>query len=548
MIKNYKKYMNLPIYGIIDIQIEDGGIALTRNKCEKVDNSNKRFIIDEQYYHSTASKDDYVKAWNNLTKLYLDLRSNSRKIHLNWKLINSSKKLSIKLDRMLINLKSKMEKIFEKLKIYKSVDFPSNNHPKFINIIEKYQFDNFFDKKKGKEIIQTNGIGASVESPASDCHVIKTVNPLRKSGFYWIKPPCAKKPIRVYCDFSIVGKGISIYIFNNNQNPNSLLTRLEIKTKEDIHYYCGKKGLIPINVLNKDVMKRIFYLLKVYGWKLEKSNVIPLGFDYECELGLCSKEYNSFSSETSEPINDYFIKKRRDMDKINSEKTDSIGLGYSRKGKPYLFNLKDSKVTALVCSTNKYGKPGESDAIQLSCIDTISTNDVFSEAKDSSFKARCPSLCQGTKANIYGTNIYGMLSSICIAAIHSGVITNIEGGEFMINVKGAMKHLKGSKSKGIESLELNGVSQLTFTLSKSQIKCPLQYLKHPKLNKDENGSSFDIKIPPLKKDKSQTPRQLITRNNSAIGRKPSLPPFMKFPQPTEIAAKNIKMARIKSEE
>ena len=49
-------------------------------------------------------------------------------------------------------------------------------------------------------------------------------------------------------------------------------------------------------------------------------------------------------------------------------------MGYNKDGKPYAFNLHESQVTALFCSTNQYGKKGESEAIEVTCQDKLINN------------------------------------------------------------------------------------------------------------------------------------------------------------------------------
>uniref|UniRef100_A0A8C5R187 Cochlin n=1 Tax=Leptobrachium leishanense TaxID=445787 RepID=A0A8C5R187_9ANUR len=69
------------------------------------------------------------------------------------------------------------------------------------------------------------------------------------------------------------------------------------------------------------------------------------------------------------------------------------------------------------------------------------------------FLAKCPPGCEDGKHRVYGTDIYASFSSICSAAIHSGVIDNAGGKIFVRKVAGQSGY-KGSFGNGIRSLSL----------------------------------------------------------------------------------------------
>ena len=174
-----------------------------------------------------------------------------------------------------------------------------SKNQKYIKVIKDNNFESFLSKKNGNEI---STLGSSMDNALSDCHKIKTINPVVKSGFFWIKPRCSPKAMRVFCDFSLIGKGVSFLLFNGNQAPNTALTSLGLESYKDIRYVCAKMGLEPINVKNKDMMKRIMDLLKIFGWNLGEPFTIPLGWDYNCAKDqACSGDsiiiiYNSSST------------------------------------------------------------------------------------------------------------------------------------------------------------------------------------------------------------------------------------------------------------
>ncbi|XP_067876502.1 vitrin isoform X2 [Heterodontus francisci] len=73
--------------------------------------------------------------------------------------------------------------------------------------------------------------------------------------------------------------------------------------------------------------------------------------------------------------------------------------------------------------------------------------------KVSEFVARCPPGCVGTKQAVWGTDIYASVSSVCGAAIHSGVIDN-RGGKIHVRKAPSSSSYKGTFSHGVRSLSL----------------------------------------------------------------------------------------------
>ncbi|NXH21609.1 VITRN protein, partial [Bucco capensis] len=69
------------------------------------------------------------------------------------------------------------------------------------------------------------------------------------------------------------------------------------------------------------------------------------------------------------------------------------------------------------------------------------------------FIAKCPPGCQDVKYRVYGTDIYASFSSVCSAAIHSGVIDNA-GGKILVQKVAGHSGYRGSFSNGIRSLSL----------------------------------------------------------------------------------------------
>ncbi|XP_056326511.1 vitrin isoform X4 [Danio aesculapii] len=69
------------------------------------------------------------------------------------------------------------------------------------------------------------------------------------------------------------------------------------------------------------------------------------------------------------------------------------------------------------------------------------------------FMVKCPANCRETKEKVYGTAVFASISSICNAAIHSGVITN-SGGKVIVAKTAGQAIYKGSFANGVRSLSL----------------------------------------------------------------------------------------------
>ncbi|KAJ8250175.1 hypothetical protein COCON_G00220970 [Conger conger] len=69
------------------------------------------------------------------------------------------------------------------------------------------------------------------------------------------------------------------------------------------------------------------------------------------------------------------------------------------------------------------------------------------------FIAKCPANCREAKQPVYGTGVFASISSICTAAIHSGIITNT-GGKVIVKKMAGQSVYRGSFASGIRSLSL----------------------------------------------------------------------------------------------
>ena len=80
------------------------------------------------------------------------------------------------------------------------------------------------------------------------------------------------------------------------------------------------------------------------------------------------------------------------------------------------------------------------------------------------FIINCPSYCDKTSYSVYGTGIYSIESSMCRAAIHSGVLTQ-EGGDVVIVKTYGQNKYYGTTMRGIVSID-DTANQVAFFVTK----------------------------------------------------------------------------------
>lgn len=66
-----------------------------------------------------------------------------------------------------------------------------------------------------------------------------------------------------------------------------------------------------------------------------------------------------------------------------------------------------------------------------------------------SFIAICPTDGAGDEANVWGTEIYTDDSSVCLAAVHAGVITLSDGGPILVTMRPGQDSYTGSTANGV---------------------------------------------------------------------------------------------------
>jgi hypothetical protein len=103
------------------------------------------------------------------------------------------------------------------------------------------------DEDEAKEAL-SGTIGSNSLRPAKSCASIKRTFSYKKTGYYWIHPPCSKMPLRVFCDFTSSKYGIP-YAFYGSLGD---VAKSKIKRLDDVKYECAKLGLEPVQINSND--------------------------------------------------------------------------------------------------------------------------------------------------------------------------------------------------------------------------------------------------------------------------------------------------------
>ncbi|XP_065535130.1 vitrin isoform X3 [Lathamus discolor] len=109
------------------------------------------------------------------------------------------------------------------------------------------------------------------------------------------------------------------------------------------------------------------------------------------------------------------------------------------------------------------------------------------------FIAKCPPGCQDVKYRVYGTDIYASFSSVCSAAIHSGIIDNA-GGKILVQKVAGHSGYRGSFSNGVRSLSLPRWRE-SFLVSEGK---PRKGVTYPSTLEYSSSKSTAVKSEPKK--------------------------------------------------
>ncbi|XP_057198852.1 vitrin isoform X8 [Triplophysa rosa] len=113
---------------------------------------------------------------------------------------------------------------------------------------------------------------------------------------------------------------------------------------------------------------------------------------------------------------------------------------------------KTGRLTAILLSCSE-AKPNGKNKKQKQVVPALECDVRAGRINLPEFIVKCPANCRETKERVYGTAVFASISSICNAAIHSGVITN-SGGKVIVKKMAGQAIYKGSFSNGVRSLSL----------------------------------------------------------------------------------------------
>uniref|UniRef100_H3B7A6 Vitrin n=1 Tax=Latimeria chalumnae TaxID=7897 RepID=H3B7A6_LATCH len=146
------------------------------------------------------------------------------------------------------------------------------------------------------------------------------------------------------------------------------------------------------------------------------------------------------------------------------------------------------------------------------------------------FLAKCPPGCQEIRHPAYGTDIYASVSSICSAAIHSGIIDNA-GGKILVRKFAGQTGYKGSFSNGIRSLSLPRWRE-SFTVAVGKPKKGVTYpsvlelvpSRSSTVKTGEHWKESRITPAPTTQQPTTTPPEPTTTTTTATTPKPTTQP------------------------
>lgn len=98
-------------------------------------------------------------------------------------------------------------------------------------------------------------------------------------------------------------------------------------------------------------------------------------------------------------------------------------------------------------------------ALNVSCTDSVNG---LNKKNTKSFSVACPVNCK--TGSVWGTDVYTTDSSICVAAVHAGVI-DATGGPVKITLKPGKPSYTGTARNGVTTSQWNAFDK-SFTVSK----------------------------------------------------------------------------------
>ncbi|AFZ79194.1 bromodomain containing protein [Theileria equi strain WA] len=418
------------IYGIRDISVLTSNLQTVIGDCRAAANSSD---ARDKYFVSYVSSFD--------PKLSSKIKSMEDDLH---GIINE---ISEELNHLRESLESTTECMDEKNDYDNHLATMVKNEHDLWKIIQSSQC---YAKNGSDPIVST--IGETISNPAEDCHVIKSDNRNATSGFYWIEPKCSKHPLRVYCDMDSL---TSIYVWNGKGNTVAPQPLHNLRSPSHIRYQCAAFGLDPLIIKSKHQINELKKALHLMDFENKVESFVPLAYRF----GNSNKFKDllnifSFMGFPSDIVNDPLVENGEIPVPTNSVDLHNNAAGLSiATGDIEMFDLETSDLSAVVCSTNITDNVVV--PVSLTCDDMFSKTNKLSGNLNTNILVRCDEDCSSSKEfHVYGSNgLYSDHSSICKAAIHSGIIG--PKGIFTISIEKGLKYYEGSNENGVQSFSYN---------------------------------------------------------------------------------------------
>ncbi|TRY50393.1 CpCCP2 extracellular protein [Cryptosporidium tyzzeri] len=279
-------------------------------------------------------------------------------------------------------------------------------------------------------------LGGSELYPGEDCVAIKNDKTQEAiSGFYYVRPFCSTKPLRVYCDMNT---GNTIYPME-----------MSVHSSRAASSACASVGLKPL--LLRDKKESVVGIKKMLNMMNINDNrrVIPLTHDFGCDNPKgCNSQFTQLGSGVEE----------------FAATTPQAAASNSTSG---------ALPELVLCSTNTNLKH-ESNAISLSCESRFSDMKVFkSSPLLTSILVKCPTSCNPENGGVViGSDVYRDDSSICLAAMHANTLNRSTGLAQITPIEG-LESYGASIKNGISSVAYTGKRwKKSFVTSKYEGLCP----------------------------------------------------------------------------
>ena len=452
-------YFGLPTYALKSIYVSVNSKKVKFDDCNRYNTNAKTFQFEQQFYYQKSNTKMANDELNDLTltyqvskKMFSDLAQSMKKIpSLKEKMENFRKKIE--------NKQTQLNTLLLSLDTFIPSELTVMKNKKFEELTVKYNY-------KTIQSSNENAPYGSIANPAPDCFSIKKDKKSSPNGFYYIRPECAKFALRVYCDFTSFGTAVDYFIYGN---PKEDLSWMKIEDVDTIRYRCAIKGLLPIDIKNDAMISTIQSVLRKEGFNMAKPYVVPLGYDYSCkDQDRCYGTYKSLSDSNTSPIKSFF----KEGDDSEESGTTMIGLGYGSGYKK--FDVDKVKLAALVCSTNRFNKYSpHRNSKKISCEFNVRNNrNLFPD--NAAVLVECPQHCNVKKGKVYGKGMYMEDSSICLSAIHYGIINDSDGGMFNVKVVNGPPSFDSAIRNGVTSHSYNNEqNRKGFFVTKHFPNCPI---------------------------------------------------------------------------